>query len=223
MSLKEYQAKRDFKRSAEPIGKTKPVHKAREAAFVVQKHDASHLHYDFRLEMDGVLRSWAIPKGFPFKRGDWRLAVEVDDHPIEYGGFEGTIAEGNYGAGTVMLWDRGTYNVSGGDAVTSWRSGKIHMTLNGKKLKGEWTLVRMKDSGTSKPQWLLLKSGSDLPAVSARTEDRSVLTGRSMAGIAGAKNGRQWESNRGSGGYSETNNSENFFWAGHAGGLNFGQ
>src|SRR5690242_13184483 len=120
MSLKEYQAKRDFKQTAEPIGKTKSVRKPRAAAFVVQKHDASHLHYDFRLEMDGVLRSWAVPKGFPFKRGDRRLAVEVEDHPIEYGGFEGTIAEGNYGAGTVMLWDRGTYDVAGGDAVTSW-------------------------------------------------------------------------------------------------------
>ncbi|HLH55830.1 MAG TPA: non-homologous end-joining DNA ligase [Verrucomicrobiae bacterium] len=199
MSLKEYKAKRNFGRTAEPIGETQRPLKTKDHAFVVQKHEASHLHYDFRLEMDGVLRSWAVPKGFPFKRGDRRLAVEVEDHPIEYGGFEGTIPEGNYGAGTVMLWDRGTYAVSGTDAVQAWRSGKIHMRLHGKKLKGEWTLVRMRDSETRKPQWLLLKSGEDLPPVSARNDDRSVLTGRSMEGIGSAKRGKQWESNRSSG------------------------
>src|SRR5436190_8373897 len=107
MSLREYKAKRNFRRTAEPAGKVAARHK--ELTFVVQKHDATRLHYDFRLEMEGVLKSWAVPKGFPTRRGDRRLAVEVEDHPFDYGAFEGTIAQGNYGAGTVMLWDRGTY------------------------------------------------------------------------------------------------------------------
>jgi bifunctional non-homologous end joining protein LigD len=198
MSLREYQAKRDFERTREPSGRPRAAERNRQHPFVVQKHDASHLHYDFRLEMQGVLKSWAVPKGFPFKRGDRRLAVEVEDHPVDYGGFEGTIPEGNYGAGTVMLWDRGTYEVSGDDPIGSLESGKIHFTLKGKKLKGEWTLVRMRHFQGAKPQWLLLKSGADLPAISARLDDQSVLTRRSMDEIAGAKRGRQWQSNRSS-------------------------
>src|SRR5437763_4331258 len=143
MALNEYKAKRNFSRTAEPEGKVVPREK-HHLTFVIQKHDASHLHYDFRLEMEGVLKSWAVPKGFPVKRGDRRLAVEVEDHPLEYGGFEGTIPEGNYGAGTVMLWDRGTYTVSGEDPLEALRGGKIHFWLKGKKLNGEWTLVRMR-------------------------------------------------------------------------------
>src|ERR1041384_332526 len=138
MSLKEYQAKRNFRRTTEPpSGSHKKV--AGRQAFVVQKHDAPRLHYDFRLEMDGVLKSWAVPKGFPTTRGDRRLAVEVEDHPVEYGGFEGTIPEGSYGAGTVMLWDTGAYEVSGDDPPRALRAGKLHLNLRGKKLKGEWT------------------------------------------------------------------------------------
>src|SRR5436190_8103619 len=127
--------------------------------FVVQKHDATRLHYDFRLEMAGVLKSWAVPKGFPTRRGDRRLAIEVEDHPLEYADFEGTIPEGNYGAGTVMVWDTGAYEVPGEDPVAALRQGKLHLILKGKKLRGEWTLVRTRQNG-GKPQWLLMKTGN---------------------------------------------------------------
>lgn len=198
MSLKEYKAKRNFSRTAEPAGAQHSKRKTIQPMFVVQKHDASRLHYDFRLEMEGVLKSWAVPKGFPTTRGDRRLAVEVEDHPIEYGGFEGTIPEGSYGAGTVMLWDTGTYEVSGDDPPRAYRQGKLHLILRGKKLKGEWTLVRMRPRegrDEDKPQWLLLKSGSDVTPISQHAEDRSVLTGRSLDQIASA-NDREWQSNR---------------------------
>lgn len=198
MSLKEYKAKRNFRRTAEPAGETRHRRNTRQTMFVVQKHDASRLHYDFRLEMEGVLKSWAVPKGFPTKRGDRRLAVQVEDHPIEYGGFEGTIPEGSYGAGTVMLWDSGGYEVSGDDPSRALRDGKLHLTLRGKKLKGEWTLVRMRPReglDEDKPQWLLLKSGNDIPAISKRAEDHSALTGRSLEQIASARD-REWQSDR---------------------------
>ena len=195
MGLKEYKAKRDFRHTAEPAGQARTDRARGALSFVIQKHAASHLHYDFRLEMEGVLKSWAVPKGFPVKRGDRRLAVEVEDHPLEYGGFEGTIAEGNYGAGTVMVWDRGTYQVFGDDPVQALEQGKIHFVLAGKKLKGEWTLVRMRQAEASKPQWLLLKSGEDIPPLSAQAENHSAISGRSLEQIAEA-NGRQWQSNR---------------------------
>src|SRR5437868_821190 len=162
MGLKEYKAKRNFTRTAEPAGQSTAGRRAQGDTFVIQKHAASHLHYDFRLEMEGVLKSWAVPKGFPVRRGDRRLAVEVEDHPLDYGGFEGTIAEGNYGAGTVMLWDRGTYQVLGEHPLKALANGKIHFLLSGKKLRGEWTLVRMRQGQGSKPQWLLLKTGQDI-------------------------------------------------------------
>ena len=197
MSLREYQAKRNFRRTREPAaGAQKKPAPAKEPFFIVQKHDATRLHYDFRLEMEGVLKSWAVPKGFPTTRGDRRLAVQVEDHPIDYAQFEGTIPEGNYGAGTVMVWDIGAYEVSGGDPLQSLENGKLHLTLRGKKLKGEWTLVRMRQrEHEDKPQWLLLKSGEDLPKFSARADDQSVLTRRSMKKIA-TDNDAQWQSNR---------------------------
>jgi len=156
MGFKEYKAKRDFGRTREPAGNVQGHRKPREPMFVIQKHDATRLHYDFRLEMEGVLKSWAVPKGFPMQRGDRRLAVQVEDHPLEYGSFEGTIPEGNYGAGTVMVWDTGTYSVKGDNPVEALESGKIHFRLKGKKLKGDWSLIRMRRSEESKPQWLLL-------------------------------------------------------------------
>jgi len=196
MGLKQYKAKRNFGKTTEPAGSVVSRSRGKALRFVIQKHDASHLHYDFRLEMEGVLRSWAVPKGLPLRRGDRRLAVEVEDHPVEYGGFEGTIAAGNYGAGTVMLWDQGTYKTFGDDPVGSFRNGKIHFVLSGKKLNGEWTLVRMRDSDAAKPQWLLLKTGEDLPTLPEGADDRSVLSGRSMDEISEAKRRHEWVNNR---------------------------
>src|SRR6267143_459025 len=121
MGLREYIAKRNFGRTEEPTGETRRSSRVREPMFVIQKHAASHLHYDFRLEMDGVLKSWAVPKGIPTEKGERRLAMEVEDHPIEYGGFEGVIPPGNYGAGTVMLWDRGRYEVTEGTPLEAWK------------------------------------------------------------------------------------------------------
>src|SRR4051812_49131784 len=157
MGLVQYKQKRNFSRTLEPAGRVHPRHSP-ELMFVVQKHDASRLHYDFRLEMEGVLKSWAVPKGFPTQRGDRRLAIEVEDHPIEYGDFEGIIPPGNYGAGTVMVWDTGSYQVSGGEPVKALHQGKLHLFLEGKKLKGEWTLVRTRGDNPDKPQWLLMKT-----------------------------------------------------------------
>src|SRR5437899_540358 len=153
MTLTLYRRKRDLRLTPEPPGKNAARSK-KGLLFVIQKHAASHLHYDFRLEMDGVLKSWAVPKGLPLKRGERRLAVEVEDHPLEYGNFEGVIPEGNYGAGTVMVWDTGTYQVLGDDPLEQLKNGKLHFVLNGKKLKGEWALVRMRPRpGQSKLQW----------------------------------------------------------------------
>src|SRR5258706_15914940 len=180
MGLKEYKAKRNFGKTREPSGKAQLATATKEPMFVVQKHDATRLHYDFRLEMEGVLKSWAVPKGFPTTKGDRRLAVQVEDHPIEYANFEGTIPEGSYGAGTVMVWDTGTYEVLEVDPVAALRSGKIHFILKGRKLKGEWTLVRMRKPNEKKPQGLLFKSGADVPPISARAENQSVLTKRSL-------------------------------------------
>src|SRR5437764_7944452 len=126
MKLKEYNAKRNFARTKEPPGEVY-ARRDKELLFIVQKHAATRLHYDFRLEMEGVLKSWAVPKGFPTQRGDRRLAIEVEDHPIEYGDFEGIIPPGNYGAGTVMVWDTGSYQVSGGEPVKALHQGKLHL------------------------------------------------------------------------------------------------
>jgi bifunctional non-homologous end joining protein LigD len=195
MSLKEYKAKRNFRRTREPTG-TRRRPTTKRSRFVVQKHDATRLHYDFRLEMGGVLKSWAVPKGFPTTRGDRRLAVQVEDHPIDYAKFEGTIPEGNYGAGTVMVWDLGEYEVKGDSPLNALEAGKLHLTLRGKKLKGDWTLVRMRSRGNEKhAQWLLLKSGGDLLPFSKRADDQSAITRRSMARIASDRDA-EWQSDR---------------------------
>ena len=196
MGLTEYKRKRDFAKTAEPKG-GKPLPKAVRGAsrFVIQKHDASRLHYDFRLQMEGVLKSWAVPKGLPWKQGEKHLAVEVEDHPIEYETFEGIIPEGNYGGGTVMVWDRGTYYVYGEQPVKSLREGKLHLVLDGEKAKGEWTLVRIRGRDGEKNQWLILKTGADAKPISKKREDQSVKTGRTMKQIAEARDA-EWESNR---------------------------
>ncbi|MBP6406709.1 MAG: ATP-dependent DNA ligase, partial [Ramlibacter sp.] len=153
-SLKAYRAKRDFGVTAEPRGERQPGREG-PLAFVVQKHWASHLHYDFRLELDGVLKSWAVPKGPSLDPGDKRMAVQVEDHPLSYSGFEGTIPKGQYGAGKVVIWDRGTWQPLE-DARKGWRAGKLKFELHGDKLQGRWALVRMRESG-DKPAWLLIK------------------------------------------------------------------
>src|SRR5438477_11770522 len=141
-SLKEYQAKRDFTKSPEPTGKGKPVRGAKkDGFFCVQKHLASHLHYDFRLEHHGVLLSWAVPKGPSLNPKDKRLAMRVEDHPVAYGEFEGVIPEG-YGAGIVMLWDKGTWTPEVDDIDAALKKGDLKFTLDGYKLKGSWVLVR---------------------------------------------------------------------------------
>jgi bifunctional non-homologous end joining protein LigD len=195
MALDEYKRKRDFRRTAEPAGKPLPKKVKGASRFVIQKHAARRLHYDFRLEMEGVLKSWALPKGLPWKRGEKHLAVEVEDHPIEYEDFEGVIPEGQYGGGTVMVWDRGTYYVYGEQPLTSLREGKLHLVLDGEKAKGEWTLVRIRGRDNEKNQWLILKTGADAKAISKKLDDQSVKTGRTMKQIAEERDA-EWESNR---------------------------
>ncbi len=158
MSLREYNRKRDFSRTSEPGG-SRGKRAAEAHRFVIQKHDASRLHYDFRLELGGTLKSWAVPKGLPFKRGEKRLAVQVEDHPLEYADFEGVIPKGQYGGGTVMVWDRGTYESLGSNTEKDLAAGKLHFALHGDKVEGEWTLVRIKRAEDN--EWLLIKSGDD--------------------------------------------------------------
>ena len=200
-ALAEYNRKRDFSRTREPEGKV-PARKATALQFVIQKHAASHLHYDLRLELDGVMKSWAVPKGPSLDPAVRRLAMEVEDHPISYNEFEGTIPAGEYGGGTVMLWDRGTYTAEDGGGDESLRrgyeKGDLKITFDGKRLRGSWVLVRMNRPG--RPQWLLIKHRDD---ASDATRDvtaeftTSVVSRRSMDSIAGAKGGaREWRSNR---------------------------
>ena len=184
--LKKYNEKRDFKKTKEPAGKT--AKSGKELRFVVQKHDASRLHYDFRLEFDGVLWSWAVPKGPSYNTKDKRLAVHVEDHPFDYRNFEGTIPEDEYGGGTVMLFDEGTWEPQE-DAAKGMKEGSIKMILHGTRLKGKWALVRMKPRpGEEDKNWLLIKEKDDFAAneVIIDTYDTSVRTGRTMDEIARA-------------------------------------
>lgn len=193
MSLTAYREKRRFEKTPEPRGGK--THRAEALRFVVQKHAASRLHYDFRLELDGTLKSWAVPKGPSLNPHDRRLAVMVEDHPIEYGGFEGIIPKGNYGAGTVMVWDAGTYHaLEATDRAESERrlreglaKGRLRFVVEGKRLRGGFSLVRLKDregNGEYK-NWLLIKSADEFANESDVTErDRSVLSRRSMEAIA---------------------------------------
>jgi bifunctional non-homologous end joining protein LigD len=208
MPLKEYQRKRHFDKTPEPRGREGAKSATRTLSFVIQKHAASHLHYDFRLEIDGVLKSWAVPKGPSLDPADKSLAIQVEDHPVEYGTFEGTIPQGQYGGGTVMLWDHGTWildPIAGTkpDPLEAWEAGKLHFTLHGKKLKGSWILVRMRPRRPGdKPQWLLRKVDDEYARphdeydVRAE-EDRSVTTKRTMDQITHAAD-RTWQSHRAS-------------------------
>jgi bifunctional non-homologous end joining protein LigD len=185
--LTEYRKKRNFQVTAEPEG-SHPRAASSTLAYVIQKHRASHLHYDFRLEWRGVLLSWAIPKGPSLDPSVKRLATSVEDHPLEYGNFEGVIPEGEYGGGTVMLWDRGTWTPEVDDVDAALAKGDLKFTLSGKKLHGSWVLVRTKSGygGSAKPGWLLIKhrdrysSSTDI----LKEKPRSVLTDRLMADIA---------------------------------------
>src|SRR3954468_2469054 len=214
MALEEYQRKRRFAETPEPPPK---VEKKDRHRFVVQKHRASHLHFDFRLEMEGVLKSWAVPKGPSLDPADKRLAMMVEDHPVSYFDFEGIIPQGNYGAGTVQVWDVGTWEPlppqseqhrrgSGtpalGDPHQMLDKGDLKFRLSGKKLKGEFVLARMRSRrpGSKGTEWLLIKKrdkavkeGFD---ANSPKVDWSVLTKRSLQEIAGDAGSAEWESNR---------------------------
>jgi bifunctional non-homologous end joining protein LigD len=216
-SLSTYRKKRDFEKTAEPSGKVK-VAPTEQRRFVIQKHDATRLHYDLRLEFDGVFKSWAVTKGPSLDPHDKRLAVEVEDHPLDYGDFEGTIPEGQYGGGTVQLWDRGYWESD--DPERGFKKGDLKFTLHGDKLNGSWVLVRMRNDrygGGKRTNWLLIKhrdeyarEGKDNDILD---EDQSVASGRSMDQIAegkgrapkpfmlakngGGKANAVWHSNRG--------------------------
>ncbi|MGH8078266.1 MAG: DNA polymerase ligase N-terminal domain-containing protein, partial [Lysobacter sp.] len=162
MALQEYHRKRKFTATPEPRGTTTGARKRKALTFVVQLHHARARHYDFRLEVDGVLRSWAVPKGPSFRPGEKRLAVEVEDHPLSYGSFEGTIPEGNYGAGHVAIFDEGSWEPAG-DPAAAIEQGKLEFEMYGQRLKGGWKLVRTGKPG-SKPQWLLFKRSDEYAA-----------------------------------------------------------
>ncbi len=194
-ALKPYAAKRDFRKTAEP----KPNVPRRSGQgsrrrFVIQKHAASHLHYDFRLEMHDVLKSWSVPKGPPFKKDERRLAMPTEDHPIDYLDFEGIIPKGQYGGGTVMVWDIGTYELIEGN----YYKGSLKFYLHGTKLKGEWTIKRFaegKSESDTRDKWHLIKTDKNTRPVSQKRDDESALTKRTMAQIAAAADA-VWQSNR---------------------------
>lgn len=190
-SLSTYRRKRDFSDTPEPAGKR--PRRGRRLSYVIQKHAARSLHYDFRLELDGTLKSWAVPKGPSLDPHDRRLAMQVEDHPLEYGDFEGVIPEGNYGAGTVIIWDRGWWEPIG-DAAEGYRQGKLTFRLHGEKLSGLWHLVRGGSRGgkSTRPAWFLLKRADD----AARPAAEFNITEAEPDSVAGGAGGRVWQSNR---------------------------
>jgi bifunctional non-homologous end joining protein LigD len=210
MSLDEYKRKRRFEATPEPPPKVEKKSKHR---FVVQCHRATRLHYDFRLELDGVLKSWAVPKGPSLDPNDKRLAMQVEDHPVSYFDFEGTIPAGNYGAGTVMVWDVGTWEplssvaingkyVPGTDeeAASMLANGDLKFRLNGKRLKGDFALIHIKARrpGSKGTEWLLIKKKDDevIPGYDIEQYNTSVLTKRIMAQIGGDADSAEWTSSR---------------------------
>jgi bifunctional non-homologous end joining protein LigD len=215
MALEEYKRKRSFEHTPEPPPKLDPKKGFR---FVVQKHRASHLHYDFRLEMEGVLKSWAVPKGPSLDPADKRLAMQVEDHPVSYFHFEGIIPQNNYGAGTVMVWDTGTWEPLKEDysdhkqsraerekeALAMLNKGDLKFRLHGQKLNGDFVLAKMRSRrpGSKGTEWLLIKKKDDQMKSGYDIDkfDHSALTGKSLAEIAGEEGAAEWKSNRGSSG-----------------------
>lgn len=210
MALEEYKRKRNFEGTPEPPPK---VEKKRGNRFVVQKHEATRLHYDFRLEMEGVLKSWAVPKGPSLDPADKRLAMQVEDHPVSYFDFEGNIPEANYGAGSVMVWDVGTWQplsptpVNGkyvpgteAEAAAMLAKGDLKFRLNGKRLKGDFALIKMRGRrpGSKGNEWLMIKKHDDnvVEGYDAGDIDESVLSKRSMDEIAGDARSKEWASSR---------------------------
>jgi len=205
--LETYRAKRDFTLTKEPRGKVAP-RKAKQLRFLIQRHDATRLHYDFRLELDGVLKSWAVTKVPSLDPATKRLAVEVEDHPLEYGGFEGVIPQGQYGGGTVQLWDVGTWRPQSDDPRGDLAKGHLKIELFGKRLKGGWALIRMRDKGArpgkaARHNWLLIKERDEFARPgepdALLAEDTSVKSGRTLEEIAGSKRAKVWHSSRSKG------------------------
>ena len=202
MALEEYKKKRNFAKTPEPAGTVKK-RRTSTRFFCVQKHQASHLHYDFRLEHNGVLLSWAVPKGPSLDPKTKRLAMHVEDHPIEYGEFEGVIPEG-YGAGIVMLWDRGTWTPEGQDVDAALKKGDLKFTLDGYKLKGSWVLVKTSGryagarAGSEGRSWLLIKHRDEWSGDLDITEfaPNSVKSGGSFEDILGEDAPATWQSNK---------------------------
>jgi len=199
MALDVYRKKRKFGVTPEPRGRKARVKGSR---YVIQKHAATRLHYDLRLELDGVMKSWAVTRGPSLVPGEKRLAVETEDHPVEYNAFEGTIPEGEYGGGTVMVWDRGSWTPEG-DAHRGFKKGHLDFSLEGEKLHGRWHLVRMhRRPGEKRNNWLLIKAHDDYertpkdPDILEEMPD-SVISGRSIDEIAAGKGKKRvWHSNK---------------------------
>src|ERR1700712_4664539 len=190
MSLSLYKKKRDFDKTPEPMGSSGA--KTSKLIFVIQRHDASRLHYDFRLELDGVLKSWAVPRGPSLDPADNRLAVRTEDHPLSYATFEGTIPKGEYGGGTVMLWDRGRWTpLPGKDPRKTLAEGHLHFTLDGERMKGEWVMFRLRPRGKERGEnWILKKVDDEYagsPTGLTDTYLTSVKTDRTMDEIATGK------------------------------------
>ncbi|MGH7847189.1 MAG: non-homologous end-joining DNA ligase [Candidatus Binatia bacterium] len=203
-ALAKYRQKRDFTKTPEPSPVIlRPSRQGGQRLFVIQKHAASHLHYDLRLEMQGVLKSWAVPKGPPYVVKETRLAMATEDHPMEYARFEGTIPKGEYGGGTVMVWDIGTYELMEGN----YWNGKLHIFLSGKKLKGEWVLVKAQNRNGKDNSWFWIKAGAGTERLTGKKENSSALSGRSLEEIAQAGDA-VWHSNRGAGRQAEPASTE---------------
>ena len=187
MGLTEYRRKRRFDVTAEPAGGKKPARaKTKKLLYVIQKHRATALHYDFRLEWKGVLLSWAVPKGPSLDPSVKRMAMPTEDHPIEYAKFEGIIPEGQYGGGTVMIWDAGTWIPESPDVDAALKKGDLKFSLDGKKLHGSWVLVRIRAREGGRPPWLLIKHRDEFAGKTdiAEEEPRSIVSKRILAEIA---------------------------------------